>query len=64
MTILKQQKPVTPEDLTAAAEGKPEGDFRGPYGYGRPAHKSDPNASYGFEPEIVRPLPIRDHLVR
>lgn len=33
--------------------GQPEiqrqGDFRGPYGYGRPAHKSDPNASYGFE---------------
>jgi hypothetical protein len=32
-------------------EGQPrgEGDFRGPYGYGRPAHKSDPNARYGFD---------------
>jgi len=24
-------------------------DFRGSYGYGRPAHRTDPNAQYGFE---------------
>ncbi|SEQ85521.1 hypothetical protein SAMN05216548_108102 [Faunimonas pinastri] len=26
------------------------GDYRGAYGYGRRAHGSDPNASYGFQP--------------
>ena len=30
-----------------ASPGK--GDFRGRYGYGRPAHRPDPNAAYGFE---------------
>jgi hypothetical protein len=35
------------------------GDFRGGYGYGRRAHKPDPDARYGFEPEGVRPLPAR-----
>lgn len=29
------------------------GDFRGSYGYGRPAHRSDPSAEYGFQ--IGRP---------
>jgi hypothetical protein len=30
---------------------KPEGfgDFRGPYGFGRRAHRPDPRAKYGFE---------------
>lgn len=27
------------------------GDMRGAYGYGRPAHGSDPAARYGFEPQ-------------
>lgn len=36
------------------------GDFRGPYGYGRPAHKTDSAATYGFEPGQMRPLPITD----
>jgi hypothetical protein len=34
-----------------------EGDFRGPYGYGRPAHRPDPSGHYRFEPHAVRPLP-------
>jgi hypothetical protein len=25
-----------------------QADYRGPYGYGRPAHGSDSNAQYGF----------------
>ena len=37
----------------------PGGDFRGRYGYGHRAHKADPGARYGFEPESVRPLPVR-----
>lgn len=34
-------------------DGKHEGrgDYRGPYGYGRPAHKTDPFAVYEFSPE-------------
>ncbi|MGN6471455.1 MAG: hypothetical protein ACTHLC_17940 [Rhizobiaceae bacterium] len=35
------------------------GDFRGRYGYGHRAHKPDPGARYGFEPEGVRPLPVK-----
>lgn len=31
----------------------PAGDFRGPYGYGRPAHRADPNAKYGFQPNAM-----------
>lgn len=37
----------------------PSGDFRGRYGYGHRAHKPDPEARYGFEPEGVRPLPVK-----
>jgi hypothetical protein len=37
----------------------PSGDFRGRYGYGHRAHKADPSARYGFEPEGVRPLPVK-----
>ncbi len=29
------------------------GDYRGPYGYGRPAHAPDPNARYGFSGRSV-----------
>ena len=35
------------------------GDFRGGYGYGHRAHKPDPDARYGFEPQGVRPLPVK-----
>jgi hypothetical protein len=41
------------------AEAAAPGDFRGQYGYGRKAHKQDPSARYGFEPEAIRPLPVR-----
>ncbi|WP_311029477.1 hypothetical protein [Mesorhizobium koreense] len=37
----------------------PRGDFRGGYGYGHRAHKPDPDARYGFEPQGVRPLPVK-----
>ena len=33
---------------------KVEGDYRGHYGIGRPAHGADPNASYQFEEESKR----------
>jgi hypothetical protein len=44
----------TPEPPSTEAEG----DFRGPYGYGRPAHKSDPEATYAFRADLMRPLPV------
>jgi hypothetical protein len=34
---------------------KVEGDYRGPYGVGRPAHGSDPEAAYRFGEDWVRP---------
>lgn len=45
---------------TAGTREKPiaSGDFRGPYGYGRPAHRADPEARYGFRPQR-RTLPPR-----
>ena len=39
--------PLPPEE--APTEGT--GDVRGTYGYGRPAHGSDPQARYGFTPK-------------
>jgi hypothetical protein len=45
-------------DPEARASG-PDGDFRGRYGYGHRAYKPDPVARYGFEPESVRPLPVK-----
>lgn len=36
--------------LPPAADARPIGDARGAYGYGRPAHGSDPQARYHFEP--------------
>jgi len=44
-----------PEVPKAAASG----DFRGRYGYGHKAYKADPGARYSFEPEGVRPLPVK-----
>jgi hypothetical protein len=34
---------------------QPEGDFRGRYGFGRRAHRPDPDATYAFEPDGRRP---------
>ncbi|MGN6582462.1 MAG: hypothetical protein ACTHJV_02025 [Rhizobiaceae bacterium] len=48
------------EDLPMTADSDAvdaSGDFRGPYGYGRPAHRPDPSGHYHFEPRAVRPLP-------
>jgi hypothetical protein len=36
------------------------GDFRGPYGFGRPAHKPDPSATYVFRPHMTRVLPVKE----
>ena len=33
---------------------QPEGDFRGRYGFGRRAHRPDPDAIYAFEPDGSR----------
>ena len=33
---------------------QPEGDFRGRYGFGRRAHRPDPDATYAFEPDANR----------
>jgi len=35
-----------------------EGDFGGPFGFGHPAHKPDPSATYTFRSGAVRPLPV------
>jgi hypothetical protein len=48
--------PVYDPEIQASG---PSGDFRGRYGYGHRAHKADPTASYGFEPDGVRPLPVK-----
>lgn len=37
-----------PENLPPAADG----DFRGRFGFGRPAHGSDPTGTYVFDPEL------------
>ena len=33
---------------------QPQGDFRGRYGFGRRAHRPDPDATYAFEPDNNR----------
>jgi len=30
------------------SDSQPRGDFRGPYGFGRRAHRPDPKATYSF----------------
>ena len=55
------------ENETAAAPVQPaqtdlapgEGDFGGAYGYGHPAHKPDPDASYVFDPGPPRTMPVK-----
>jgi hypothetical protein len=46
-------------DVTDPPDRQKAGDFRGPYGFGRPAHRPDPDAKYGFEPDPNRALPPR-----
>lgn len=41
---------VKEEEETSEPIQDGRGDFRGPYGYGRPAHKADPSATYVFSP--------------
>jgi hypothetical protein len=41
-------------DFEPGLLSQPDGDFRGRYGFGRRAHKTDPNAHYGFEPDTHR----------
>lgn len=36
----------------------PDGDLRGPYGFGRHAHGSDPDARFGFD-RAPHPLPAK-----
>jgi hypothetical protein len=52
------------EDSTPpeAEKNETEGDFGGPYGYGRPAHRPDPSGHYRFEPDAVRPLPANPRI--
>lgn len=54
--VLPPESP-SPERLPEANAA--EGDFRGPYGYGRPAHRPEPNATYIFRPDVLRVLPVR-----
>ncbi len=51
-----------PREKRSAAEmegqgSSPQGDWRGPYGYGHRAHRPDPTASYAFDPGPPRSLP-------
>ena len=50
---VEQTEPET-DDLPENVDSGAQGDFRGPYGYGRPAHRPDPSGQYGFEPRAVR----------
>ena len=45
------------EQLGGVASSGGQGDFRGPYGFGRPAYRPDPGASYDFKPQR-RTLPV------
>jgi hypothetical protein len=44
----RSRSPTPPEDF-------PKGDFRGSYGFGRRAHRPDPQAHYVFEENAARP---------
>jgi hypothetical protein len=54
---LPQPEPLIDEAVKNGDEA--EGDFRGPYGYGRPAYKPDPAATYIFRPNAARVLPVK-----
>ena len=50
---------ITPPPAASA----PEGDGRGPYGYGRPAHGSDSTARYRFAPnETILPTTTAERI--
>ncbi|HWT30097.1 MAG TPA: hypothetical protein VN240_03630 [Propylenella sp.] len=68
---MEKQMPTTAEHGSAdnrveeeVPRASRDSDFRGPYGFGRPAHRPDPNASYGFRPEPNRVLPPRGQQAR
>ena len=48
--MIERIKPTADADGDECNDVRPavQGDFRGPYGYGRRAHGSDPLASYAF----------------
>lgn len=45
----QQGTPAQGHSADEQRAGVSRGDFRGRYGYGRPAHRADPNASYRIE---------------
>jgi hypothetical protein len=47
-------KPTVPPKQDDQADG----DYV-PYGFGHPAHLPDPNATYGFDPQPERLLPVK-----
>lgn len=59
----QQPPPSGPNDPPSGKGEAAPGDYRGTYGYGRPAHGSDPKASYGFgeipprEPDVTDKKP-------
>ena len=46
-------------DIAVTEPDAGDGDFAGPFGYGRKAHTPDPAATYVFEPGPPRTLPIK-----
>jgi hypothetical protein len=56
--------PINDPAWRASSKAQDEPEF----GYGFPAHRPDPSASYGFNPGPARTLPVRDarraHLVK
>ena len=48
----------SPEQPSLSNDPLAEGDFSGPFGFGHPAHKPDPSATYTFRPGAGRPLPV------
>lgn len=49
----------SPEQPSLSPDQAAEGDFGGPFGYGHPAHKPHPFATYTFSAGAIRPLPIQ-----
>jgi hypothetical protein len=51
-----------PDDFDPSENTDAEGDPGGPYGFGRPAHRTDPSGHYRFEPRSIRPLPANPRI--
>lgn len=51
-------KSSEPEVAACATPEVMDGDASGPFGFGRPAHKPDPEAIYTFDPGPPRTMPI------